>query len=292
VATSPGGFSNFSALGLFKSTAIGAISGAVSYGVGSAFASVGSTSAIGSIGLKAGQAVAHGASQTLISGTFGQEINGSTFASAAISSLVGSATANWNDGARILASAAVGGLSSEMTGGNFIGGAARGALISITNHLMHEYTKGVNFRYLKGNGTHFESRQDLMKALVGEADETHGFDYIDKTGEEKYFMLDNTMNNKTTSLWDTKMLPDYVRALRRYHTHPLDGVVSWEDAYSAYNSTSQGKIYPSYVIRKEFIHRVDASRPIPLRGFGIHVSYGEKIARTSDWLNGNFINLE
>lgn len=178
-------------------------------------------------------------------------------------------------------------------GGNFWDGARNGAISAGLNHMLHGIQKGANWRHIKKNGLEKDSRQELLSDMVKEPVETHGADYlVSELGEEKYFMLDNTGNTMDWSLWDSSMLPDHVRVLRRYHTHPLDGVVSWEDSQSAAIYRSHGHEVPSYVLRKNNVHRV-IPRHIPLSNGGIinHV-HGFPIAKTSDWLNGIFINLE
>lgn len=138
-----------------KSVFIGALSGAASFGVGEIASSlfngicqVTATLTANQVGyiVGAAQMVMHGVSQGVIQGISGGADFGQTFISAMISSAVSSAVSGAgniaglkDNGFRtILFGTVSGGLSAELTGGNFWQGAATGLVISGLNHAVHE----------------------------------------------------------------------------------------------------------------------------------------------------------
>src|SRR5690554_950777 len=281
VALSPGGFENWNGGEFAKSIGIGALSGALTAGIGSAFGGVGGTgSALGNIVKEATRAGFHGMSSVVTNTVFGNDVNAGTFAIGAFSSITGSLTPNWSTGGQIGLSAATGGVTAELTGGNFWAGAANGAIVGGLNHTMHAVTKEANWQYIQKHATEKGSRQQLINEMMGESVETHGADVTDG-GTEKYYMLDNTGNTKTRSLWDASQLPRRVDVIRRYHTHPANGVPSWEDSFSAYWYRPGRRVVPSYAITSTIVYRIN---PVPIPGQT--GPYGNKVANTSDWLNG------
>lgn len=130
VALSHGGFSNWEWGQFAKSVGLGAASGVISFGVGTA------ASYMGTVGGYAFQTAAHGAW-----GGLNSMSNGGSFWDGALSGMVGNvvagATAGWNPGMQIGASSLMGGISSRLSGGDFWQGAAIGGIVAGTNHLMH-----------------------------------------------------------------------------------------------------------------------------------------------------------
>ncbi|HVK97391.1 MAG TPA: RHS repeat-associated core domain-containing protein [Flavisolibacter sp.] len=133
IAFSDGGFRNFSSNGLLSSMGIGAVSGLVSFGIGSAFVTA------GSIGKEIMRGYAHGFSSGLISAATGGSFQNG-FLSGAFGSLSGSAISNYVYNPLLLSGASVitGGIGSELSGGNFWQGAALAGIISLVNHGWHE----------------------------------------------------------------------------------------------------------------------------------------------------------
>ncbi|MGU9937113.1 RHS repeat-associated core domain-containing protein [Empedobacter brevis] len=141
-----------------KGIFIGAVSGAVSFGVGeiatalfNGICQVTATLTANQIGyiVGAAQMVMHGVSQGVIQGVSGGANFGQTFISAMISSAVSGAVqgagniAGLKDGAfrTILFGTVSGGISAELTGGNFWQGAATGLIVSGLNHAAHELNR-------------------------------------------------------------------------------------------------------------------------------------------------------
>jgi RHS repeat-associated protein len=131
-------------MGALKSIAIGAISGAVTFGIGELF------NGVGTFALKATyQALAHGTFQGLVSGVQGGGF-WTGFAAGAISSMasslyqgVGHDNAGWHgiggcgatgETGMIIFGTVMGGASATLTGGNFWQGAATGLMVSALNH--------------------------------------------------------------------------------------------------------------------------------------------------------------
>ncbi len=137
VGFSDGGFDNWNSGDFWKSVGVGAISGAVTGGIGQMFGPVGSMG----IGGEISRAYIHGYAQGLISEfTGGSFMTG--FASGGLSSLAGSSFlmyggkfANSTLGTYSFSGLA-GGLGSELTGGDFFQGAAIGIMNAGLNHLQ------------------------------------------------------------------------------------------------------------------------------------------------------------
>lgn len=122
---------NFSIDGFAKAIFQGAVSGAVGFGVGSAFGEV------GKIGNEIGRALMHAQTQTVVGGVFGQAPSLGGYLSASFGSLTGSALEGVkNPYAQIGGSMMAGGIGSEIGGGSFWKGAVMAGLIVTTNHLM------------------------------------------------------------------------------------------------------------------------------------------------------------
>lgn len=131
VGFSQGGFNNWNWGQFGKSVGIGAVGGAVSFGIGSA------ASAIGGVGGFAVQTAGHS-----VWGGVNSMWNGGDFWSGALSggvgNIVGSATAGMGAGIQMGASGLMGGISADLAGGDFWRGFATGATVAGANHLMHD----------------------------------------------------------------------------------------------------------------------------------------------------------
>lgn len=135
VATSSAGFRNWNWGDFAVTTFIGAASGVVTYGIGSAFGPVS-----GNIGTELLRAGAHGVSGYIFAGITGSDPN-TGFLAGAVASGVGSLTAglpitNTVIGGTV-AAAGLGGLSSAIGGGDFWKGAAFAAIVHLANQELH-----------------------------------------------------------------------------------------------------------------------------------------------------------
>ena len=150
---------NFSWGGLLKSTVIGAVSGAFSFGVGTmASTIIPNASTFGAqVAQAAIQAGGHGFTQGVITGISGGDFY-QGFWSGAISSVVSSTVqlsgasflggGEWDfyaskDFQTVLFGTVSGGLGAELTGGNFWEGAATGLTVSGLNHVMHKINTSI-----------------------------------------------------------------------------------------------------------------------------------------------------
>lgn len=136
-ALSGGGFKqNWSWKQFGKSLVSGAVSGALTAGIGAAVQGLDGAVQIGI------QMAAHG-----VVGGFSSKFQGGDFASgfagAAAGSLLGSVTGGEVLGIRVGASAIIGGIMDEAAGGNFWRGAAQSAIVVLLNHGMHPDTDPV-----------------------------------------------------------------------------------------------------------------------------------------------------
>ncbi len=120
--------------------AVGAVSGAVTAGIGSAL----STGSQGVILSASSKALVSAASHGFFQGTMGSVVSGNNFwegaAIGAGSSLVSSATAGGSIAGQITTGAVTGGIIAEITDGNFVEGFATGLVVSGLNHALHRLT--------------------------------------------------------------------------------------------------------------------------------------------------------
>ncbi|TGD59380.1 RHS repeat-associated core domain-containing protein [Flavobacterium humi] len=133
--------------GILKSSFVGAVSGAITCGIGSAVSSISSFAMRATV-----QALAHGTFQGLVSGVQGTGF-WTGFAAGSISSVaaslyggVGYEAAGWHglagcsgssDVGMIIFGTVSGGAGAALTGGNFWQGAVTGLVVSGLNHAMH-----------------------------------------------------------------------------------------------------------------------------------------------------------
>ena len=149
VAFSNGGFSNWDWGQFGSAVGKGAISGAITGGIGEVFGGVGgvyeTTNAAGEIvnitKPLAGSAFVHEAARATAHGLAGGVTSGGNFWSGAASGVLGSATGSLLDNARphwqIGGASLSGGIGAELGGGDFLQGAAQGGIIAAANHLGH-----------------------------------------------------------------------------------------------------------------------------------------------------------
>jgi len=208
VALSPGGFNNWNWGQFGKSLAIGAVSGVFSAGIGNAFGRVGSQGIFGELGRSAG----HGLSSMMVNGAFSSEgkVSMSNFLAGSVSSLIGSGTHNLSSAAQLGSSALAGGISAEITGGDFWTGFAIGGTVAGLNHLMH----GPDYEY---KGKTYKSKEDLYLAILADQGiEQFGITdvlslaaVIDNSGHlDKRFVSKNASKGTSiASKYGSKLLP-------------------------------------------------------------------------------------
>lgn len=175
---------NFSWGGLLKSTLIGAVSGAASFGVGQLASQMftgicASTSTLTASQVSwivaAPQAVMHGISQGFIAGISGGDLGQAFFSgmiSSGVSSVVqmgGSSFMGNGDAATLLFGTVSGGLSAELTGGNFWEGAATGLVVSGLNHTLHKSALNAKIdSEFEGTGLDPDGNPDVNTVVNGE----------------------------------------------------------------------------------------------------------------------------
>ena len=115
----------------FLNLGVGAVSGAISSGIGTAFGPV------GSVMNEICRAATHGVAGIITNGIMGNQPTVSGFVASCFSSLVGSATAGLHPLAQIGISGLAGGVAALMTGGDFLQGMASGLIVSALNHTAH-----------------------------------------------------------------------------------------------------------------------------------------------------------
>lgn len=160
---------------ILKGAAIGAISGAVTSGIGGAMSSMSTNMAITGASQAAintattiTSAVAHGFFQGTLSATVGQGNFLQGASTGVISSLTGSLTSNLNPAIQIGVSGLTGGATSSIAGGNFIEGFATGTIVSGLNHAMHKISQinqsgGPPYEY---NGELYKDETSLYFAIL------------------------------------------------------------------------------------------------------------------------------
>src|SRR5690606_4249587 len=153
--------------GVIKSAGIGAISGALSFGAGSAVLGIGGTAL-----QQAGTGILlHGASAGMSSGDFwsGFVVGGVSSGVASGIGATGISNQYWMAGAQIGGATIVGGASSVLAGGNFWDGARQGFITAALNHVAH----GILYRNdlhrdppYEYNGEVYESKSALYTAIL------------------------------------------------------------------------------------------------------------------------------
>lgn len=149
IMTIPSG--QFSFGGFFKSVLMGAVSGAVTYGIGSVFSSTAANALMTGVG-EFGKTIIQGAVHGIAQGTLSM-MQGGKFLMAAASGFFGNLGAYGfgkgmasiglkefanNTAGTVLAGAVLGGVGSSLTGGNFWQGAVIGGVVAGLNHTLHK----------------------------------------------------------------------------------------------------------------------------------------------------------
>lgn len=141
----------FTLLGYFKAEFFGALSGAVTYGIGSVFTTTAGAAtqfaaSIGKVGSAFLQAAAHGVAQGTLSLMQGADLSAAGMAAitgfvtsgvmSGLTEIAPSVTKSL--GASMTIGGVVGGVTSELAGGNFWQGAVVGAVVAGLNHTFHQ----------------------------------------------------------------------------------------------------------------------------------------------------------
>lgn len=235
--------------GALKATFFGAVSGAVTFGIGSLFSSA--TVSFGNALLQAG---AHGLSQ----GVLGL-VQGQNFLSSAVSGLLGSLGAyGWgkamgavglgqfsNSAYGMIGFGALsGGIGAELTGGNFWQGAVTGGIVAGLNHVMHRITE--------------KPKKDL----------TAEFNKKLKATKEYFAARKKDYDNRYESLKNRNARPEAFIALSK------------EQLQEFYNLVKNGSVYDL---------KVDPKSPFSLKNLEkVTAIYNGEIFRYDDFGNYNF----
>ena len=231
VALSDGGFNNWSWSDFGKSVGFGALSGAVTFGVGEAFSAFGNFA--GTYGTELIRGIVHGLTQgglsSLQGGDFWSGFASGTLGSWAASgySILGLEQILGNAGMLVFSSVA-GGISSEINGGDFWKGACIGLVTASFNHLQHKteeykFFERLRRHYSKGNGEDFiitgkefnylvsKGKIDYAKAKLGEDGYyTASIDFYDAGFDLKYSFGKATVKFYSKGM-HTKLLGFYDR---------------------------------------------------------------------------------
>jgi RHS repeat-associated protein len=177
-----------------KGAAIGVVTSAATFGVGSLAAEAGKTGSFGNLGVKtAGHGVVQGGATALQGGKFEHGLFAGAI-SGGTEDLIGSSIKNKT--AQVVSASVVGGTTSEIGGGKFVNGAVSGAFVMMYNRQGHE-----------DNSKELWNREDDFVDNYGE-------DIIEYTGEaigateeqidrsvSLFEKLKNTTNYGTESFW-------------------------------------------------------------------------------------------
>lgn len=231
VALSDGGFNNWSWSDFGKSVGFGALSGAVTFGVGEAFSAFGNFA--GTYGTELIRGVVHGLTQGGLSSLQGGDF-WSGFASGTLGSWAASGYSilgleqTLGDAGMLVFSSVAGGISSEINGGDFWKGACIGLVTASFNHLQHKTEEYKFFdrlrrHYSKGNGEDFiitgkeynylvsKGKIDYANAKLGEDGYyTASIDFYDAGFDLKYSFGKATMKFYSKGMY-TKLLGFYDR---------------------------------------------------------------------------------
>ena len=167
IAFSDGGFNNWNWGGFFQSIGIGAVSGAVTSGIGEIFGSA------GNFLNEVGRGLAHGVAQGGISELQGSDFL-SGFASGALGSWAGSGFQNWEGvGNTTVGMYAFGGLSGGIgaaaSGGNFWKGMGQGMIVTGLSHAAWETVASLKGKLPKVSGLTLENDELIYSTGCSEA---------------------------------------------------------------------------------------------------------------------------
>ena len=272
IALSDSGFDNWSWSDFGRSVGFGALSGAVTFGIGEAFSAIGNFA--GTYGTELIRGVAHGLTQGGMSSLQGGNF-WSGFASGALGSwaasgysILGIEQALGETGMLVFSSI-VGGISSVINGGDFWKGAYIGLITAGFNHLQHKTEEYKFFdrlrrHYSKGNGEDFvltgkefnylasKGKIDYANAKIGEDGYyTASIDFYDAGSDLKYSF------GKASVKFYSKGL--YTRLLGFYDRYDFDAKswgtrsISAELITRGYGSIVSGTSFDIYYNKSLFV---------------------------------------
>ena len=258
--------------GALKSVFYGAVSGAVTFGIGTLF-----SSASPSLFTELGRGLAHGFSQGFLSLVQGQDFT-SAFASAALGSLgaygYGKAVGNFASKAagQILFGAVAGGVGAELTGGNFWQGVVIGGVVAGLNHGIHEIESPIQENQQKKTW----DRNGDGKVQKGEAD--------------KWFLVDGkgksiTVDGKKINLDGLKAEHmDYDPKTKTYSlsTTKAFEVLPWETASTYGGSTFKLVNGKFQMLSQEYHYRLRSNNSLENVGRNIMNELGKPRAFFTD----------
>jgi hypothetical protein len=261
-ATSKGGFDNWNWKDFGKSVGVGAISGAITAGIGNAFGAVGSNGIIGEMARAYTHGFANGMISELTGGNFGQGFVTGGFSSLAGSTFMmyGGSFANSTIGTYAFSGLA-GGTASSLTGGNFWQGAANGVMNAGLNHLQQGIEQYKFFWRLQN---HYENGKGRDFTILH-----NEFQYLLKKGEIDFKNATDIGNG-------------FYSASINFYNSDADLALSFGRAMVIYKPTNGKNIYHHFYDRYDFDPKPWGTRSIQ----------NEIITRGYNWYsNGKPFNI-
>ena len=243
--------------GALKSTFWGAVSGAVSFGIGEVFSTTLKTGltvaeslkgSIGKLGLALVRAGTHAVSQGVLSA-----MQGGDFVSGAAAGFFGSLGADaWGGAMKNLGyekfaestvgtvtfGALSGGIGAELSGGNFWQGAVTGGIVAGLNHQMHKMELSQNRGKQKQTHTQEQQLEEMLKNVkVGDSIEGTELSVVDKNASKfisKITRLSETEFAIKRTLVGVAGLDDNAKMVIKKFQMKIDGKV--ENGYRVYVS--------------------------------------------------------
>ena len=199
IAFSDGGFNNWNWGGFFQSIGIGAVSGAVTSGIGQIFGD------IGKFGTEVARGLTHGVAQGGLSSLQGGDFL-SGFASGALGTWAGTAFQASGIGQTkvgLFAFAGLsGGLGAELSGGDFWKGAATGLTIAGLNHAAHSIFENSNHMFASK-----EEAYAYMYKSSYKRGETYKEHFVYELEDGRALLMKRTYNTKTSArTYDYKLI--------------------------------------------------------------------------------------
>lgn len=224
VAFSDGGFDNWDWNSFGSSAGWGALSGAVSFGIGELYGALGNFA--GDFCTNLLNSATHGIAQGGINC-----LKGGDFGTGFVSGMLGSLSAdfmmgqNFTTGETLLLSAVSGGFGSVMTGGNFWEGASIGLTTAGLNHLQHQ-----------------SGRHNFVTRLLRHYKQGNGEDYILSHYEFQYLMENGKIINDTITMGDD----GYSTANISFYGSNFDLANSFGTATVKFKQSSNGNQYIAF----------------------------------------------
>lgn len=307
-----------------KSTAFGAISGAVSFGIGSAFSTAteavkaftGFTKFLVKAGISIAQAGVHGYAQGILSlaqgGTFEQAFVAGALGSLGASAFSMSAGSFSESGVgKVLFGAVSGGVGSELSGGNFWEGVVIGGMVAGLNHAMHRINGNPLRKQLRNEfeGTGMDPDGDAifcdyeelieklptLKTMLDKTKSTfHINDELGKGVDGKQVKETNRIDINTTEL-STKL--NYAYTLGHEMLHVFDSMYNYTTIMNVLGKTTNGshgykfyKEYRSFMWEYNLGNKINVSSYLKNYIFDFNKSGVDKVYNNLNKLNSSVIN--